>query len=380
MGISSAMDFNLSLGAVALLLWGLFGLVRGLDRLYGPAAAAKAAAAETAVLDKRSNNRRKKNESTTWMMPSSVKGIIVGVLSIVVFFWALNLTLGIQYAEAGDNAAKANNVQNAISDYEQAIQRDYWNTDFRSTLTQYYMYQLQSDEQALSKNPQDQTAQSDENTQLDKAVGVMSVAVKQSRGDSSLRMLYAQVLFRSGSTVDEGLNQLEDANTLIPLDKSTYEGLASGYFAAGRYYLEQAGSAPQGTAAQDVQNIKQKGQGDLEQALKVPGRIQSRMAAVPKDVLQMWTSKGDPLLQVTPPVSQNAGMAAVLLGRYQEADGYLQAAISDNSTKTTAQLWEGISLQQQGKTSQGQQLIDQATKSDPSLTPELLQIRMLLPK
>jgi uncharacterized protein HemY len=83
---------------------------------------------------------------------------------------------------------------------------------------------------------------------------------------------------------------------------------------------------------------------------------------------------------VTPAVNQNAGMAAVLLGSYQEADGYLQASLSDNSTKATSQLWEGISLQQQGKKSQGQQLIDQATKSDPSLAAELPQIKALLPK
>ncbi len=243
LGISSAMDFNLSLGAVALLLWGLFGLVRGLDRLYGPDAAARAAAAEAAAAqDKRSKSRHKKNETTAWRVPSSIKGIIVGALAIAVFFGALDLILGLQYAEAGDTAAKANNVQGAISNYETAIQHDYWNTDFRSTLTQYYLYMMQQDEQSLSKNSQDTTAQNDESTQLDKAQGVMSVAVQLNRGDSSLRMLYAQVLFRGGA-VDEGLRQLEEANTLLPLDKSTYEGLATGYFAAGRFYLEQANPA-----------------------------------------------------------------------------------------------------------------------------------------
>ena len=381
LGISSAMDFNLSLGAVALLLWGLFGLVRGLERLYGPEAAIKAAAATEAAAtqDKRSKGRHKKNESTAWRMPSSIKGIIVGALSIVVFFGALNLMFGIQYASAGDNAAKANNAQGAISDYEQAIQRDYWNTDFRSALTQYYLYQVQGDEQSLSKNPQDQTAQNDESTQLDNAQGVMSIAVKLSRGDSSLRLLYAQVLFRIGD-VDDGLSQLEEAATLLPLDNSSYEGLATGYFTAGRFYLEQANQAPQGTTAQDVQNMKQTGQSDLEQALNVPKRIQTRMAAVSKAVLQLWTSRGDPLLTVTPAVNQNAGMAAVLLGRYQEADGYLQASLSDNTTKNTSQFWEGISLQQQGHNSQGQQLIDEAIKSDSSLASELPQIKALLPK
>jgi tetratricopeptide (TPR) repeat protein len=379
LGIASAMDFNLSLGAVALLLWGLFGLMRGLERLYGPEADARAAAiAEAAAAqDRRSKARHKKNEPIGWKMPSSLKGIIVGALSLLVFFGALDLILGIQYAEAGDTAAKANNVQQAISNYEQAIQHDYCNTDFRSMLSQYYLYMVQQDEQSLSKSPQDQTAQNDESTELGKAQDVMSEAVKLSRGDSSLRMLYAQVLFRSGS-VDEGLSQLEEANSLLPLDKSTYEGLATGYFAAGRFYLEQANQ--QGASGQEATQLKQMGQNDLEQVLKVPGRIQKRMAGVSKNIMQLWTGRGFPLLEVTPTVNQNAGMADVLLGRYQEADGYLQASLSDSSLKATSQLWEGISLQKQGQASAGQQLISQATSSDRSLASELPQIEALLPK
>ena len=64
----------------------------------------------------------------------------------------------------------------------------------------------------------------------------------------------------------------------------------------------------------------------------------------------------------------------------QDADGYLQASLSDNSLKATSQLWEGISLQQQGQASAGQQLIDQATRSELSLASELPQIKALLPK
>jgi hypothetical protein len=310
-------------------------------------------------------------------MPSSLKGIIVGALALVVFFGAIDLILGIQYAAAGDTAAKANNVQQAISNYEMALQHDYWNTDYRSTLTQYYLYMLQQDEQSLSKSPQDTTAQNDESTQLDKAQGVMSLAVKLSRGDSNLRMQYAEVLFRGGA-IDQGLSQLEEANTLLPLDKSTYEGLAEGYFQAGQFYLEQANRS--GTSAQDAKQLKQQGQSDLEQALNVPKRVQARMAAVPKSALKLWNDRGLPLLAVTPTVNQNAGMADVLLGHYQDADSYLQASMSDNSLAATSQLWEGIALQQQGETGQGQQLINQATKSDQSLVSNLQQIKTLLPK
>jgi tetratricopeptide (TPR) repeat protein/uncharacterized membrane protein YidH (DUF202 family) len=376
LGIHSALDFNLSLGAVAILLWGLFGLVRGLDRLYGPETAAIDAAAEAAATQsRRERNHHKKNERTTWQMPSAVKGIIVGCLAVVVFFGALDLILGTQYGEAANAAAQGNNLQQAISDYEQAVRHDYLDTDYRSALTQSYLEQIQNDEKSQSAS----SSQNDDTDLLDKAENVMSIAVRESRGDSTLRMLDAQVLFQTDQ-VDQGLQQLEEANKLMPLDKSTYEALADGYFVAGRFYLEQSSDAPQGTSAQDVQEVKQKGQNDLELALGVPKRIQDRMAGVSKDILKLWTERGDPLLEVTPPVDQYAGMAAVLLGNYREADGYLQPTLSDSSLKTTSELWEGISLQQQGMTSQGQQMIGEATKSDPSLTQELAKIKALLPK
>jgi hypothetical protein len=373
LGISSAMDFNLSLGAVAILLWGLFGLMRGLDRLYGPVTADRAAAVEAAALQsRREKNHLKRNERTTWQMPRSIKGIIVGCLTVVVFFGALDLILGLQYDAAAYAAAQSNNLTLSITDYEQAVRHDYLNTDFRAALAQSYVEQVQNDQNSKS-------TQNDDSDLLTKAENVMNLAVRLSRGNSSLRMLYAQVLFQFDN-VDEGMQQLEEANRLLPLDKSTYEALADGYFVAGRFYLEQANAAPQSASVQDVQNMRQKGQNDLELSLGVPKRIQDRMAGVSKALLKLWTDRGDPILVVTLPVDQHAGMSAVLLGRYQQADGLLQLTLSDSSLKATSDLWEGISLQQQGETAQGQLLIDQATKSDPTLGPELLKVRALLPK
>ena len=180
--------------------------------------------------------------------------------------------------------------------------------------------------------------------------------------------------------MDEGLRQLEEANTLLPLDKSTYEGLANGYFAAGRFYLEQANQAQQGTSAQDVQKWSNRVRAIWNRRWTCPNASRTAWPAFLKISCNCGPAGEIRSSQVTPTVDQNAGMADVLLGHYQEADGYLQASLSDNSLKATSQLWEGISLQQQGKTSQGQQLIDQATKSDQSLASELPQIKALLPK
>jgi hypothetical protein len=381
LGISSATDFNLSLGAVAILLWGLFGLIRGLDRLYGPVTAAKAAAAEAAAAaqNRRERNYHKKNEqTTTWRVPNTVKGIIAGALALTVFFVALDLTLGLQYAEAGDLAAKGNNLQTAISDYEQAVQHDATNATFRSTLAQYYMDQAQSDEQTQGNQTAQNAASNDASTDLSKAQATMSVAIRDSRGDSSLRMVYAQVLFQSAGGIDTGLQQLDQAVTLLPLQSSPYEGLAEAYFQAGQYYLEMA--TQQGSSSQDAAQYKQQGLSDLAQALGVPASIQSRLAGVSKKMLQLSTARGFTMLSVTPLIDQNAGMAGVLLGKYQQVDSLLQASMSDSSLKAKSMLWEGVSLQQQGEAGPGQQLINQAEKSDSSLAQQLPQIKELLAK
>lgn len=385
LGIHSAMDFNLSLGAVALLLWALFGLIRGLDRLYGPEAAARAAAAEAAAArDRRGRSRYKKNETVAWKMPSSIQGLIVGALTAVVFFWSLNLLIGIQYAQAAGTAASGNRVDEAVSNMEQAIGHDTWNTEFRSTLALFYRYQIQVLEISQDPASQDPNAIQDFRNEraalFNKALDVLQKAVKEDRGgDASLRMLYAQMLFNAGF-VDEGVNQLEQARALVPLAKQSYEALSQGYFVAGRLYLEQAEQPLEGTAEQDVQEARQRGQEILQQALGAPKQIQDLMAGIPQAVQDMWTARGEPLLEATPQVYQNAGMAGVLLGRYQEADGYLEAALEDENLKATTLLWQGISLQQQQKDAEGQNLIDEALKLDQSLSEELPVIRALLPE
>jgi hypothetical protein len=384
LGAHSALDFNLSLGAVALLLWGLFGLMRGLDRLYGPETAARAAvaAAEAAAARDRRSRRYKKNEPAAWKMPSSIQGLIVGALAAVVFFWSFNLLIGVQYAQAAGTAAQGNNADAAVSNMEQAVRHDTWNTDFRSTLAQYYLYQAQVLEIQSYQDPANAgNTQSDQAALLTKARDMIEAAIKQDRGDSNLYMLYAQVLFRTGS-IAEGLNQLEQVRTSMPLASQSYEALANGYFVAGRFYLEQAAQAPEGTADQDVQKARQQGQEALLQALGVPQRVQDQLAGVPANVLKLWEAEAldYPMLEVAPQVYQNAGMAGVLLGRYQEADTYLDAALKDDSLKATTQLWQGISLQQQGKDADGQKLIDEALVADESLAQELDGIKPLLPE
>jgi tetratricopeptide (TPR) repeat protein/O-antigen ligase len=377
LGLHSAMDLDLSLGAVAILLWGLFGLLRGLERLHGPSVSASSVSTAAFSPDGRRPGRRHEDRPASQSIPSGIKGAIIGALSLAVFFLALDLILGSRCAAAGDEAARAN-IEQAIGSYEQALRYDRWNTQYRSTLTRYILYLAQQDDQVLSKNTLDTAARNDRNVQLGRAQAVIGAAVRENRGDSDLHVLYAQVLASEGA-VDESLQQLEQANALLPFDKGTYEDLAHNYFAAGLFSLQQAGRRD--IPAPEARQRRQRGQDDLQLALGLPGRIQDRMAGLPVTVLKQWKTETYryPLLVVTPTVSQAAGQAAVLLGRYQEADGYLQASLGDSGLRATSLLWEGISLQQQGETGQGRQLIDRATGSNPALAQELPGIETLLP-
>ena len=379
LGAHSMIDFNLSLGAVAILLWGLFGLVRGLDRLYGPAATARAEAA-AALERKTGGNRRRKQEPAAWKMSPSLQGLIVGGLALAVFFCSLNLIIGIQYAQAADQAAKKQDVQTAVTDYEQAVKHDYWDSDYRAILTEYYLYQASQSTAKQASASQDNTAA----INIGKALDVMRVAVRQNRGSVSnfdLHMLYGNCLFQTGS-IEQALQQLEESVALMPLRQDSYENLAIAYFRAGRYLLEQTGQPQQsGAQAQDTAKLKQEAQNDLKLALAMPQRVQNRMAAVPASYRQWWTNAQEtPLLEPSLTTYQQAGEAAALLGRWQDADTNLKLSLKDAKLAPETQLWQGLILQQQGKTAEGQALIAQAVKQTPGLAQDETAIRLLLPK
>lgn len=369
LGIHSVIDFNLSLGAVALMLWGLFGLMRGLDRLYGPAAEARAAAEAAVTKEKRS---RRKNEPTTWKMPRSIEGIIVGALALVVFFWAMDLLIGAQYARAAGQAARSNNETLMISDYDQAIKHDHWNASYRAGITQYYLAKFQN--QTNNQN------NSSSGADLAKALDDISLAARSDRGNATIRMLYSNCLFMTGS-ISEGLRQIEESVTMNPLDQSTYENMAVAYNWVGQSMLKQANSAdPATTPPQQIQQEKQDALNDLELALGVPKRVRDRMAAVPPNYVQLWNRQSTTPLEPSPLTYQQAGEAAAVLGKWQEAANYLQLSLKDPNLTAETQLWRGLVLQQQKKTSEGQALIDQALKQTPDLIKKEVTIKSLLPK
>jgi Tfp pilus assembly protein PilF len=358
LGMYSLIDFNLSLSAVAILLWGLFGLGRGLERLSG-------LAAEPRAVEVKGKERRKrsKQQPETWRQSRTFQGVVVSVIFCTYFFISVNLILGQKYAQAATESLKNNmqDTQAATSNLEAAINHDPWTSSHRSTLANLLLYNYQTMEQkdtALIKKAQDN----------------LETAVRNDRGNEELRILYAQALFNSGS-VDEGLQQLEKAVQLVPLLQNNYEYLAAGYMNAGRFMLEQAEQQREtNEQTGDMEKLREKGRKYLQSAAAVPDRLEKRMAAVPQKYLDYWSIQ--PYLEVTPSISLNAGKSLVLLGSWQQADPYLNAALEDSQLQSEANLWRGLALEKQQK--DGEELISEALAAQPELADERESIEALL--
>ncbi|MGB9791719.1 MAG: hypothetical protein ACPLTR_03980 [Thermacetogeniaceae bacterium] len=345
LGLHSLINFNLSLGAVAILLWGLFGLERGLERLSeaDPAASGKVI---------RHPGRR---------LSPGVQYAVAGALAGAFFLLSLALAAGDSFAQAAGAALKAGDAGTAVEKLEMAMRYDPWTASYRAQLAQILLYQgeQQKDGRAIRR-----------------AQEILRSAVGKSRGDFELRILYARSLFSSGN-FKEGIEQLEEAVRIIPLKQEVYDSLAAGYFEAGRYLLELAAQNREGAGSQAgrADELQAEGRSYLEKAMEVPGRIEARMAAVPREHLRLW--RRAPLLTPSFAVRLKAGEAAALLGRWQEAEENLSAAAGDPKLKPEAILWRGLALKAQGKGGEG--LIEEALRLKPDLKDEREKIEKLLP-
>lgn len=343
LGAHSLIDFNLSLGAVAIFLWSLFGMGRALERT-----------GRTWPGD-----RVVEMPQPGWWRTQAFKGCVVGVLAGALFFISLDLAMGQNYAAAADAAIKNQDLDGAIRSLEQAVSHDPWTGAYRTELAQLLLYRL---------------TQQIDTGQLSEAQQQLQEAVRMNRGDGEIRLLYGQALFRSGK-FRQGLAQFEQAARLMPFNQQAYNNLAAGYQTAGYYLLSQAGlqQSKSGGLSEDLQKEAANASEYLQKCLQVPARLQSKMAAVPEQHLKLW--KGAEL-EISPLIELKTGEAAALLGRYAEAEKHLLAAEKDRSQQEEARLWRGLVMNRLHQ--DGSRLVEEAVKNNQQLAKEKAQIEALL--
>ncbi|MDF9407913.1 O-antigen ligase family protein [Pelotomaculum isophthalicicum JI] len=326
-GLHAVIDFDLSLSALAMVLWTMFGFARGIGIYTGA--------------------RTEEKKSRTYVAPNNAVLVGVSIISIMLIFYTGTLAVAGNYAlQAGHYFQKQNinqeDINKGVSLLQKASSYSSLNAEYHSNLARVYAQQ----------------------GKLDEGMVEAKEAVKVSKYNAQCYADLAGLYLNGNKNNEEAVNAAEKALSLAPFQIQWYELLARTYFVVG--YNVFAGGNPE------------KAKQYFEKAVQVPARIQSQMDSLNDQEKMLW--KDAPLLSPTPGVKLNVGIAQYILGMWTEAEANLQAGLQDERTKGDAALWLSLLKDKQGKAQEANDLLQQAKQSAPQLAQSYEGLRNLIVK
>ncbi len=307
LGLHSFFDFDLSIPALAILLWAFFGIVRAGENLL------------------EENNKRQP------VMRESPPGARLALIALVatacsaaLFLPAANLYAAGRSGAMGAQAINNKDVETAERYYLDAHRRDPYTASYAGDLAQVVAVKA--------------IKQSDESAYL-AALNYAREATTAEPYNAPVRAAMVS-LYLTLNEIDLSVQESEALLKTNPLLPSNYEILGRTSISAARYYLEQ------GNAAGAVPYI--------EKTLSLPGLMKAK-----NDEMKAGTRrnlKEDPL-PLTPAVALTAGQARYLAGQYEEARQVLLPLLSDKKVGMEAQLWLAATLTRQGQERQAAELL-----------------------
>ncbi|MHB1043965.1 MAG: O-antigen ligase family protein [Eubacteriales bacterium] len=316
--LHAAIDFDLSLSALTLVLFSMFGLARGFELAGAPAPAVPV----------KTSGRRKVHEQLNYSLLAAFSAA-----SLVLIVFAGMLSAANSSARQAGGYIQAQDYSHAATALQKATSYNPYNADFHSDLS--VVYQRQSRfEEALAESQQ---------------------AAELSKYNSQRYAGLADAMY-SLKRYDEVAGYSEKALALAPFQVQWYEFLSRTYFTIGYTSL--------------VDEKKEEAKQYLVKATGVPGRIDEKMATIGETEKKLWNVA--PLMTATPGVKLNAGACRYLLGQFSEAGADLQAAYGsatkdDSRTKGEAALWLAILRDKQGRGEESQAYLAEAQKLVPSV-------------
>lgn len=318
-GIHSAVDFNLSLSALALVLFAIFGAVAGLALPQE---------------DEKINKKRRKVKQ-----PANATPLVVVVTAVLIMVaGGFFLAVADSYARSAEAALRRGDGLNAVKAFERAKALNPFNAEHDAMLVRIYL------------NPQ--------MGDPGRSVKAAEAAVAKSRYSAVRRAELASSYHMAGRYAD-AIRTANEAVSLAPFQIQWYERLAKLAFSAG--YLELNAEH------------KDKARPYFEQATKVPDQIRTRMAKVTPQERRLWVVA--PLMEPTPPVEIGAGGSLYFLGRFSEARAALEAArrklerdgISEREKEMYAEccMWLALVSEKQGDGASKQEYLEKGKSAVP---------------
>lgn len=306
-GLHAAIDFNLSLSALALVLWTMWALMRsvGADR------------AETGGRSPKHQLINKPN-GVMW-------GVTVFLLLLIMGTGCL-ITSSSSAREAGSRITKKD-IPGAISSLEKAAFYNPFNPEYhfspQSNLQLSFLYNL------TGKN--------------EEAIAQVEEAIAKSKYNPHAHAGLARLYLLAGNT-DKAVSEAEKAVELAPYDINLYNVLSRTYFMAGAYLMEKG--------------QKDSADGMFNKTIQVEGRINEQVSKLGPVERSLWNVA--PMLAPSEYTRLYSGASYCLLEDYQKAESNLKAVAGDSKIKAEALLWLSLAAKRQGNLAGSGELIVQA--------------------
>jgi len=237
LGMHGLIDFNLSMGAVSIFLWALFGLGRGLESVLDEEKSA-------AVLLK------KKHRVIQHIA-------VLGCLALV-FVSAASFSIAIYYSIKNKEALAQNDITSFRHNLEMAVKYDPFNSPTHVYMTQVYA-------QIGEKNGDEEL--------IHKALYHANKAVELNRYDPTIREIRARLLL-ADTQISSGVEDMEKAMEYNPWNQEYWGMLAETYYQVGLYYMEKGSKRP----AREY----------FEKVIEIPDRITAQLSILEPKHRQLW--------------------------------------------------------------------------------------------
>lgn len=321
-GLHAAIDFDLSLSALTLVLFTLFGTVVGLSR------------PQEDTSENESKRARKKN--TSYRPPSYTRFVLAsaGALAVIVFASCLAVSQTVMGQALG--MLQSGNYQQGVAQLKRAEAYNPANSEINYLLAQ--VYQGTGDHDAAL-------------TEINKALA-------RSKYNAAYYMQKASIKLAQ-QRYDEAVQSAEQGLAKAPLVLSNYEQLTRIVFNAGYGSIETDPKAAKGY---------------LEQVTLIPARMEERMKALSESDDQRWKRNR---LTPTTAIRLPLGKAQYLLGDFEAAAENLEAAGKNENLKAESLLWLALVRDAQGNAEAASDLLTQVKELNPELVADYERLKEL---
>ncbi|MEW6172046.1 MAG: O-antigen ligase family protein [Bacillota bacterium] len=333
-GIHSAIDFNLSLSALALVLFALFGIVAGLKRAYE----------EKPVADVKSEKKLRRAKKPVNPTPL----VVVSAVTLIFVCGAFSLAMANNHALRADDALSEKSFDKALNEMRRARSYNPFNAEYDALISRIYLAQGDN-EQALQ---------------------AADAAVKKSKY-SAVRFAELASAYQNARRFEDAVSAAEKAVANAPFQIQWYDNLSRVTFVSG--YMQLNDKKPD------------KARPLFESAASVPGTIAAKMAKVTPEERRLWVVA--PLMEPTPTIKINAGGALCFLGRLPESTKLLDEAlkevekdgIGDQEKEMYAEacLWRALAADKQGDKSLAKQHLEKGKQAVPDVEAWYEQVKKL---